>query len=468
MSGDTAGAKAAQAAQVADSADDYWDSDAVKGALRISTQLAVQILYEGLKLDDAIHHRGADRYADQNEIDAIRSAIQQRKDRAKSEGFWMDAEPDGGIYVSLEQAAHRAGHDWESSGPPERKRLHRQLRDRLVLRSVVGSVLSHVGRPEGLGGDQEVRGMSVFDSIKHGFEKAGDSINHAAGEAGAKFATAGERIADEAKHDIKSVEKAAMSVFDDIKKELSKVGNAIKSDFQKVGDAIHHTLGVAFDEAKKQVDQIPAEVATQAAAARGALLKISGELKADLAKAGAAIKGELTKDVRIARNKATKAWEHLDDEGHEALYKLQTVPGLALEELEKAVETVVSQTVNGFLKTWPVILGTFETLVPDETTINVCGIDCYINQIDKKIDKIRDWVAHKPNFGKRDTIFDLIKLITPHRLGFLQEGQLVAVFVTASEAKASLGLYWDVGDEKLDKLNSLITKFKKMLRDFGA
>ena len=86
----------------------------MKGALRISTQLAVQILYEGLKLDDAIHHRGADRYADQNEIDAIRSAIQQRKDRAKSEGFWMDAEPDGGIYVSLEQAAHRAGHDWET------------------------------------------------------------------------------------------------------------------------------------------------------------------------------------------------------------------------------------------------------------------------------------------------------------------------------------------------------------------
>ena len=174
--------------------------------------------------------------------------------------------------------------------------------------------------------------MSVFDSIKHGFEKAGDSINHAAGEAGAKFATAGERIADEAKHDIKSVEKAAMSVFDDIKKELSKVGNAIKSDFQKVGDAIHHTLGVAFDEAKKQVDQIPAEVATQAAAARGALLKISGELKADLAKAGAAIKGELTKDAQDRPQQGDRVRGSTSTtRGTRRYTSLQTVPGHGAE-----------------------------------------------------------------------------------------------------------------------------------------
>ena len=310
--------------------------------------------------------------------------------------------------------------------------------------------------------------MSVFDSIKHGFDKAGDSINHAAGVAGEQFKTAGERIAAEAKHDLKTVEKAAMSVFDDVKKELEKIGSGIKSDFEKIGSGIKHDLTVGFDEAKKQVGQIPAEVATQAVAARNALAKVSADLKADLAKAGAAIKGELGKDVAISRNRLAKAWEHLDDEGHEALYKLQTVPDLALHELEDAVSTVVSQTVEGFLKVWPVILSTFETVVPDETTINVCGVDCYINQVDAKIDKIREWVAHKPDFRKRDTIFDLIKLLTPHRVGFLQEGQLVAVFITASEAKASLGLYWDVGDEKLDKLNQLITKFKKMLRDFGT
>ena len=112
--GTTPGAKAARAAFDAGSADDYWNTPGVQGALGISTQLAVGILYEGLKLEDAIHHRGADRYADDAEVSAIRGAIARRKEQAKSDGFWMDAEPDGGLYVSLEDVARRAGHDWRA------------------------------------------------------------------------------------------------------------------------------------------------------------------------------------------------------------------------------------------------------------------------------------------------------------------------------------------------------------------
>ena len=40
--------------------------------------------------------------------------------------------------------------------------------------------------------------MSIFDSIKHGFEKAGNDIKHTAEKAGDDFKEAGETIAHEA------------------------------------------------------------------------------------------------------------------------------------------------------------------------------------------------------------------------------------------------------------------------------
>ena len=135
--------------------------------------------------------------------------------------------------------------------------------------------------------------MSIFDTIKHGLEKAGHDIVDGAEKAGRSLETAGERIAKEAKHDFEKVEHIAMGIFDDIKGELEKIGNGIKSDFEKLGDDIKKGVEQAYNEATAAVEQIPKDVASEAVKARAALEDVLHDLRADLTKAGDEIKSGL-------------------------------------------------------------------------------------------------------------------------------------------------------------------------------
>ena len=128
--------------------------------------------------------------------------------------------------------------------------------------------------------------MSVFDSIKHGFEKAGNAIKHTAEKAGDDFKKAGEAIAHEAEKDWDKVEKLAMSIFDTIKHKLESVGDEIKHDFEKAGEAIKGEAEHIFDEAKAAVEQIPKDVAEEAVKAKHALDGVAADAKKDIQIAG--------------------------------------------------------------------------------------------------------------------------------------------------------------------------------------
>ena len=128
--------------------------------------------------------------------------------------------------------------------------------------------------------------MSVFDTIKHGFEKAGDDIKHTAEKAGDDFKKAGDTIAHEAGKDFDKVENAAMSVFDDIKHKLESVGDDIKNDFEKAGEAIKGEAEHVFAEAKAAVQQIPQDVAEEAVKAKHALDGVTADAKKDIDIAG--------------------------------------------------------------------------------------------------------------------------------------------------------------------------------------
>ena len=158
--------------------------------------------------------------------------------------------------------------------------------------------------------------MSIFDKAKHalqhagnsikdGAEDAGNAIKHSAEDAGDKFAGAAERIAKEAKQDLNKVEHIAMSVLDDIKHELEKVADDIKSDLEKAGDDILNKAeatikgledGVekGFEEAKKAVDQIPEDVASEAVKARNAIEAVGDDVKKDLEQFGEDFKKGIT------------------------------------------------------------------------------------------------------------------------------------------------------------------------------
>ena len=170
--------------------------------------------------------------------------------------------------------------------------------------------------------------VSVFDSIRHGLEKAGDAIEHTAEKAGDDLATAAERIAAEAKKDLDYVEKEAMTVLDDIKKDLSKVGAGIKADFEKAGAEIKSGIEDAYDEARGAVEQIPKDVAEEAVRARNALDGVADDLKKDLEKAA-----EESKKGLITAGKETE--QGIADLGDKIIAEA--------DKLEEAIEKELSE-----------------------------------------------------------------------------------------------------------------------------